>query len=110
MQHSAIGRQLFVLKPSSILAIWVCKDGVAGDGAGAVALGDVEYRCAMKLTAEAGSCSYRFETPRAAFFSFFLLEPRGSVRFALGAAFLRATRFTFLRSSLSSIFFVSANV
>jgi hypothetical protein len=31
------------------------------------------------------------------------------VRFALGAAFLRAARFTFLRSILSSIFFVFAN-
>jgi hypothetical protein len=53
---------------------------------------------------------YRFDTPRAAFLSFFLFEPRGSVRLALGAAFLRAVRFTFLRSSLSSIFLVSANV
>jgi hypothetical protein len=36
------------------------------------------------------------------------LEPRGVVRLALGAAFFRATRFTFLRSILSSIFFVFA--
>ena len=52
--------------------------------------------------------SYRLETPRAAFLSFFLFSPRGPVRFALGAAFLRAVRFTFLRSSLSSILVVSA--
>jgi hypothetical protein len=40
--------------------------------------------------------------------TFFLLEPRGAVRAALGAAFLRAARFTFLRSALSSIDFVFA--
>jgi hypothetical protein len=51
---------------------------------------------------------YRFDTPRASFFSFFLFSPRGPVRFALGAAFLRAVRFTFFRSSLSSILVVSA--
>jgi len=55
-----------------------------------------------------GTTAYRFETPRAAFFSFFLFSPRGPVRGALGAAFLRAARFTFLRSSLSSILVVSA--
>jgi hypothetical protein len=53
---------------------------------------------------------YRFDTPRTNFFTFFLFDPRGVVRLALGAAFLRAVRFTFLRSALSSIFFVSANV
>lgn len=52
---------------------------------------------------------YRFDTPRANFLTFFFLEPRGSVRFALGAAFLRAARFSFFRSSLSSILVVSAN-
>jgi len=51
---------------------------------------------------------YRFDTPRASFFSFFLFSPRGPARFALGAAFLRAVRFTFFRSSLSSILVVSA--
>ena len=50
----------------------------------------------------------RFDWPRASFLSFFLLEPRGVVRFALGAAFLRAVRFSAFRSFLSSIFFVSA--
>src|ERR1039457_1142103 len=52
--------------------------------------------------------AYRLETPRAAFFSFFLFSPRAPVRFALGAAFLRAARFSFFRSSLSSILVVSA--
>ena len=52
--------------------------------------------------------SYRFDTPRANFFTFFFFSPRGVVRSALGAAFLRAARFTFLRSSLSSILVVSA--
>ena len=51
---------------------------------------------------------YRFDWPRANFFTFFLLEPRGAVRLALGAAFLRAARFTFLRSALSSILVVLA--
>jgi len=35
-----------------------------------------------------------------------LREPRGSVRFGLAACFLRAARFSFLRSSLSLMFFV----
>ena len=35
--------------------------------------------------------------PRAAFFSFCLFSPRGVVRLALGAAFLRAARFSFFR-------------
>ena len=39
---------------------------------------------------------------------FFFSEPRGVVRLALGAAFLRAARLSFLRSALSAIFFVSA--
>jgi len=36
-----------------------------------------------------------------------LREPRGSVRFGLGGRFLRAARFSFLRSALSLIFLVS---
>jgi len=48
------------------------------------------------------------DCPRASFLTFFLLEPRGVVRLALGAAFLRAARFSFLRSVLSSILVVSA--
>lgn len=51
---------------------------------------------------------YRLETPRAIFFTFFFFEPRGSVRLALGAAFLRAARFSFFRSCVSSILVVSA--
>ena len=55
-----------------------------------------------------GPAAYRLETPRASFLSFFLFSPRAPVRFALGAAFLRAVRFSFLRSSLSSTLVVSA--
>jgi len=51
---------------------------------------------------------YRLLWPRTSFLTFFFLEPRGSVRFALGAAFLRAARFSFLRSCVSSIFVVFA--
>ena len=51
---------------------------------------------------------YRFDWPRANFLTFFLFEPRGVVRLALGAAFLRAARFTALRSALSSILVVLA--
>jgi len=36
-----------------------------------------------------------------------LREPRGSVRFGLGGRFLRAARFSLLRSALSLIFLVS---
>jgi hypothetical protein len=60
------------------------------------------------LELKAAGCSYRFEIPRANFLTFFFCDPRGVVRLALGAAFLRASRFTFLRSSLSVIFVVSA--
>ena len=52
--------------------------------------------------------AYRLLVPRAAFFNFFLLEPRGAVRGALGAAFLRAARLSCFRSCLSSIFVVFA--
>src|SRR6185437_10639360 len=55
-----------------------------------------------------GVYAYRLLWPRTNFLTFFLLEPRGVVRAALGAAFLRAVRFTFLRSALSSIDFVFA--
>ena len=51
---------------------------------------------------------YRFDCPRANFLTFFFFYPRGSVRFALGAAFLRAARFSAFRSVLSSILVVSA--
>jgi hypothetical protein len=53
-------------------------------------------------------CFYRFDAPRASFLSFCLFEPRGTVRFGLGAAFFRAARFTFLRSAVSVIAFVFA--
>lgn len=52
--------------------------------------------------------SYRFDWPRANFFTLALFSPRGVVRLPLGAAFLRAARFTFLRSSLSVMLLVFA--
>jgi hypothetical protein len=48
--------------------------------------------------------AYLFAVPRTIFFTLRLSEPRGAVRFALGAAFLRAARLAFLRSSLLSVF------
>jgi hypothetical protein len=58
-------------------------------------------------TRHLSKCRYlrRGATPGPFFFTLGLREPRGSVRFGLGAAFLRAARFSFLRSSLSVIFF-----
>src|SRR5271167_1294107 len=51
---------------------------------------------------------YRLPCPAGAFFlSFGLCEPRGSVLLAIGGRFLRAARFSFLRSCLSWIFVVS---
>ncbi len=46
--------------------------------------------------------------PRISFLGFFLLEPRGAVRLALGVAFLRAARFKALRSSVDSMLVVLA--
>jgi len=51
--------------------------------------------------------AYRFDWPRTIFFTFFLAAPRGVVRLAFGAAFLRAVRFSFFRSRRSSILVVS---
>ena len=51
---------------------------------------------------------YRFDWPRASFFTLALFSPRGVVRLPLGAAFLREARFTFLRSVLSVMLFVFA--
>lgn len=51
---------------------------------------------------------YRLLVPRVSFLGFFLLEPRGAVRAALGAAFLRAARFSAFRSSVLSILVVFA--
>ena len=65
-------------------------------------------RSGLELKRTAKSCFYRFDWPRTIFFTFFFVEPRGVVRLALGAAFLRAARFIFFRSVLSSIFLVSA--
>ena len=43
---------------------------------------------------------YRLAWPRTIFFTLGFFEPRGYSRGFLGACFLRATRFAFLRSSL----------
>jgi len=50
----------------------------------------------------------RFRCPFTICFTFFFTEPRATpwARFALGAAFFRAARFTFLRSCVSVTFFV----
>lgn len=54
------------------------------------------------------SCLYRLLWPRTIFLTLCFWEPRGVVRLALGAAFLRAVRFSFFRSSLSAILVVLA--
>jgi hypothetical protein len=51
---------------------------------------------------------YRLLWPREAFLTFALFSPRAPVRGPFGAAFLRAARFTFLRSSLSVMLLVFA--
>jgi hypothetical protein len=53
---------------------------------------------------------YRFDVPRDAFLTLALFSPRAPVRGAFGAAFLRAARFTFLRSSLSVMVLVFAMI
>ncbi len=55
---------------------------------------------APRFSALALSARYRFDCPRASFLTFFFSDPRGVVRFALGAAFLRAARFNFLACGL----------
>jgi hypothetical protein len=50
----------------------------------------------------------RLDCPRAAFFNFCLFSPRAPVRGPCGAAFLRAARLSFLRSSTSSTALVFA--
>lgn len=53
-------------------------------------------------------CVYRrADPPGPFFFTLGLREPRGSVRFGLGGRFLRAWRFSFLRSALSLTWWVS---
>ncbi len=54
------------------------------------------------------AANYRLDWPRANFLTFFFFDPRGSVCLPLGAAFLREARFSFFRSSVSSILVVSA--
>jgi hypothetical protein len=48
------------------------------------------------------SPDYRLAWPRTIFFILGFFDPRAYVRGFLGACFLRATRLTFLRSSLLS--------
>jgi len=76
--------------------------GKAGLRIGAPARAGPEPHCSC------GTSAYLLETPRAIFFTFFFFSPRAPVRLALGATFLRAARFSFFRSSLSSILVVSA--
>jgi hypothetical protein len=52
--------------------------------------------------------AYRLLWPREAFLTLALFSPRAPVRGPFGAAFLRAARFTFLRSSLSVMLLVFA--
>jgi hypothetical protein len=52
--------------------------------------------------------AYRLLWPRDAFLTLALFSPRAPVRGAFGAAFLRAARFTFLRSSLFVMLLVFA--
>ena len=52
--------------------------------------------------------AYRLLWPREAFLTLALFSPRAPVRGAFGAAFLRAARFTFLRSTLSVMLLVFA--
>ena len=54
--------------------------------------------------------AYRLLWPRAAFLILALFAPRACARGPLGAAFLRAARFTFLRSCLSVMLLVFAMV
>ena len=55
-----------------------------------------------------GGSGYRLLWPREAFLTLALFSPRAPVRGPLGAAFFRAARFTFLRSSLSVMLLVFA--
>jgi hypothetical protein len=81
-------------------------------GSGRIQQWTLPKPCSQNLFADEADLycldTYRFDTPRANFLTFFFFSPRGPVRFALGAAFLRAVRFSFLRSSLSSTLVVSA--
>ena len=47
---------------------------------------------------------YLLLCPRLNFFTFFFADPRAPVRLPLGAAFLRAARFAFFRSSVANFF------
>ena len=65
-------------------------------------------RCAEQCSAPFKHDAYRLLWPREAFLILALFAPRAPARGPLGAAFLRAARFTFLRSSLSVMLLVFA--
>jgi hypothetical protein len=50
------------------------------------------------------TAAQRLDAAGPFFFTFGLREPRGSVRLAFGGRFVRASRFSFLRSALSATF------
>jgi len=81
----------------------------------------MRFRCDAKLlsSSEPGAAptiaalqlsriDYRLLWPREAFLILALFAPRAPVRGPFGAAFFRAARFTFLRSSLSVMLLVFA--
>jgi len=58
------------------------------------------------------SARYRFDAPRAIFFTLRFVDPRGVVLFPKGFSvrcFLRDARFAFLRSSLLKLFVFAMN-
>src|SRR5271155_3583622 len=60
------------------------------------------------LSCQGGDHPYRLLAPLLAFFTFCLFSPRAPVLGPFGAAFFRAARLIFFRSSLSSIVLVLA--
>src|SRR6185312_12680760 len=82
----------------------VLRNRRSGDSEAAISASIPRVRSSLFKT------GYRLRTcwPLGICLTFFLLEPRATVegRLAFGAAFLRAARFSFLRSSVDSIFLV----
>src|SRR3569833_3910688 len=82
----------------------VLRNRRSGDSEAAISASIPRVRSSLFKT------SYRLRTcwPLGSCLTFFLFEPRATVeaRLAFGAAFLRAARCSFLRSSVDSIFFV----
>ena len=69
---------------------------------------DPRVRSAADAATPLSWIAYRLLWPREAFFTLALFSPRAPVRGPFGAAFFRAARFTFLRSSLSVMLLVFA--